>query len=269
MYLREALGLAIFMASACFFSALLESEHSPIHRAIANDFHRLVIMGVTMAFTALFIFYSPLTAASGAQINPAVTITFLRLQKIKKRDAFYYIIFQCLGGTLAVYIMVGLMGEMLTAPPVTFAVTIPGKNGIWPALYTEFLISFIMMTMVLFTSAHRVLKKYTRVFAAIFVCFYVILAGPISGFGMNPARTLSSALPSHIWTGFWLYLFIPVLGMLFAAEVYLIWKKVMQKPNLQNSVNEYRSPQAANFTPERNKKKYETNCKIHSDYHPL
>jgi hypothetical protein len=43
----------------------------------------------------------------------------------------------------------------------------------------------------------------------------------MSGFGMNPARSFASALPSGIWTAFWIYLFIPFAGMLLAAELYL------------------------------------------------
>jgi aquaporin Z len=81
------------------------------------------------------------------------------------------------------------------------------------------------MTMVLFTSGHDQLKKYTRIFAACLVCTWVIVAGPISGFGMNPARTFASALPAHTWSAFWIYLFIPVAGMLSAAEFYLLVKK--------------------------------------------
>jgi aquaporin Z len=49
----------------------------------------------------------------------------------------------------------------------------------------------------------------------------VIVAGPISGFGMNPARSFASALPANIWTVFWIYLFAPFIGMLLAAEFYL------------------------------------------------
>ncbi len=55
-----------------------------------------------MGSTALFIFYSPFTAPSGSQINPSVTITFLRLNKMCPFDAIFYIIFQFIGGTLAV-----------------------------------------------------------------------------------------------------------------------------------------------------------------------
>ena len=156
-------------------------------------------MGLLMGSTALLIFYSPFTAPSGSQINPAVSLTFLRLGKMCHWDAMFFIIFQFIGGTSAVYIMQMLMGEILTAPPVNSVVTVPGKGGMWPALIMELIIAFITLSMVLFTSGSSNLKKYTRIFAGCLVCIWVILAGPVSGFGMNPARSFASALPAHIW----------------------------------------------------------------------
>lgn len=182
-------------------------------------------MGMMMGLTALFIFYSPWTAPSGAQINPAVTLTFWRLDKMCRYDAMFFIIFQFLGGTAAVYLMQGLMGSLLTGAPVNSAITVPGKAGTAWALVTEFLIAFSTMLMVLFTGNNKKLKKYTRIFAACLVCTWVIVAGPVSGFGMNPARTFASALPANTWTGFWIYLLMPVAGMLTAAETYLLVKK--------------------------------------------
>jgi aquaporin Z len=224
-YLKEALGLGIFMVSACFFSAMLFSEKSSWYQAISNEMQRNILMGVMMGATALFIFYSPWTAPSGSHINPAVTITFLWLNKMNRYDAMFFIIFQFIGGTIAVYFMQLLMGRLLTEAPINSAVTVPGKPGTLWALITEFFIAFITMSMILFTSVHGKLKKYTRVFAACLVCSWVIIAGPISGFGMNPARTFASALPAHTWTVFWIYLFIPVAGMVSAAEFYLLVKK--------------------------------------------
>ncbi len=231
LYLMEALGLAIFMISACFFGGLLEARNSFIHQSIQNDFGRLVITGILMGATAIFIFYSPWTAPSGSHINPAVTLAFLRAGRINKYDAFFYIIFQFIGGTIAVYIMQILMGNMLTAPPVNSAATVPGKGGTLPAFVTELIIAFIMMTMVLFTSANNYLKKYTRIIAGCLVCTYVIIAGPVSGFGMNPARTFASALPANIWTGFWLYMFVPIAGMMAAAECFLFIQNMKKKKN--------------------------------------
>ena len=238
-YLQEALGLGIFMISACFFSAMLFSEKSSWN--VSNEMMKNILMGIAMGGTALFIFYSPVTAPSGSQINPAVTITFLRLDKMCKYDAIFFAFFQVIGGTVAVYLMQMLMGSILIDTPVNSAVTVPGKTGVWSALITEFIIAFVTMTIVLFISNHDKLKKYTRIFAGCLVCTWVIVAGPVSGFGMNPARSLASALPAKIWTAFWIYLFVPFAGMLLAAEFYLLAES---KPNLKrkNAKNELPEP---------------------------
>ena len=226
LYLAEAFGLAIFMLSASFFGAMLEAGNSSWHRALPDAFTRTVIMGLLMGATAIFIFYSRWTSPSGAQINPAVTLTFFRLKKISSCDAFYYILFQIIGGTLAVYIMTILMGSSLTAAPVNYVVTVPGKYGLWPAVIIEFIIAFVMMTMVLFTSSNKKVARYTKIMAGCLVCCYVIISGPVSGFGMNPARSFASALPANTWTAFWLYLIIPVISMLCAAEFFLRFKSI-------------------------------------------
>jgi aquaporin Z len=223
-YFQEALGLGIFMVSACFFSGLLFGKNGYFVSDFSS-FARQSILGLLMGITALYIFYSPFTSPSGAHINPAVTLAFLRVGKMDRWDAFFYIIFQISGGTITVFVMAWLMGENLTAAPLFDVVTVPGKYGTVTAAVTELIIAFVMMCMVLFTADHPVLKKYSRIFAGCLVCGFVIIAGPISGFGMNPARSFSSAFPSGVWTSFWIYLFMPLGGMLCAAEVYLFVKK--------------------------------------------
>ncbi len=239
-YLQEAFGLGIFMISACFFSAMLFSEKSSWYNAMPTMM-RNSLMGIAMGATALFIFYSPFTAPSGSQINPAVTIIFLRLDKMCRYDAMFFCIFQILGGTIPVYLMQQFMGGMLIDAPVHSAVTVPGKFGITAALITEFIIAFITMTMVLFTSNNDRVKKFTRIIAGCLVCTWVIVAGPISGFGMNPARSFASALPANIWTAFWIYLFVPFIGMILAAEFYL-FIETRSKVKIQKPKNELLEP---------------------------
>lgn len=255
-YLQEALGLGIFMASACFFSAILFSEQSSWYHVFPNFIARNTFMGLMMGLTALFIFYSPLTSASGSHINPAVTLTFLRLGKMCRYDALFFILFQFTGGTITVYLMQLVMGPLLTDVPVNSAVTIPGRMGTTWALLTEFMIAFITMAMVLFTSNNNKLKKYTRIFAGCFVCMWVIIAGPVSGFGMNPARSFASALPANTWTAFWIYLFIPFAGMLSAAEFYLLIKKKRWRATLKVVHRQYEGN-------DKNQSKYnETDLKV-------
>lgn len=234
-YLQEALGLAIFMISACFSSAMIFSTKGAWYAILPGEMMKNVVMGVLMGITALFIFYSPFTAPSGSQINPAVTLTFLRLNKMCRYDALFFILFQSIGGVVTVYLMQQWLGSMLIDAPVYSATTVPGKFGVAWALMMELIISFITMSMVLLTSHHERLKKYTRLFSAILVCCWVVIAGPVSGFGMNPARSFASALPAGIWTAFWVYLFTPVAGMLAAAELYLLVEKIKTENKIVSS----------------------------------
>lgn len=218
MYAMEAICLGLFMASASFFGTMLEYPSSVVHQAIQNDFIRLVLMGVAMGVTATLIIYSPMGKLSGAHMNPAVSFTFVRLGKMKWQDGFFYALSQCLGGVIAVYMMVLVLGEGFTSKPVNYVVTAPGIFGAGTAFIVEIIIAFCMITMVLVTSNHSRLSKYTGLFAGFFVMTYVIVSGPISGFGMNPARSLASAIPAMQFPSFWIYVLAPFIGMLTGAE---------------------------------------------------
>jgi len=219
-YLMEAAELGIFMISAGVFTCLFEYPGSPVHQALPNGDLRRFLIGVAMGATAIALIYSPWGKQSGAHMNPAVTLTFYRLGKIKRQDAIFYILFQCLGGLVGVYLVALLLGKMFTQPPVNYVVTIPGPLGWIAALLGELIIAFIMMMMVLLTSNNTKLNRFTGLFAGFLVMLYVFLEAPLSGFGMNPARTFASAFPSQIWTAFWLYVIVPPVGMLIAAGLY-------------------------------------------------
>src|SRR5262245_54432896 len=89
--LMEALGLGLFMVSAGVFGTVLESPASPVRAAIDDPLSRRAIMGSLMGLTAIGLIYSPWGRRSGAHINPAVTLTFLRLGRVKRTDALAYI----------------------------------------------------------------------------------------------------------------------------------------------------------------------------------
>lgn len=223
-YLMEAAALGLFMISAGAFTALLEYPTSFVHQAIPNGDVRRALIGVAMGSTAMGLIYSPWGRRSGAHMNPAVTLTFLRLGKIPLWDAFFYIVWQFLGGLAGVLVTALALGRAFTGPPVNYVVTVPGPAGNAAAFAGELLIAFIMMGMIVIVSNHAPLARFTGLFAGLLIMVYVTLEAPLSGFGMNPARTFASALPSGIWTALWIYFIAAPLGMLLAAQAYLFVK---------------------------------------------
>jgi aquaporin Z len=223
-YLIEAGLLGAFMVSACVFGALYEFPASPVHQTIMSGFVRRLLMGLSMGLTAICIIYSPWGKQSGAHINPSVTLTFLRLGKIKFWDAIFYIAAQFGGAIAGVFFVAFFLHKQIADPAVRYVVTIPGPHGPWVALLAEFVIAFLLMTVVLHVSNHHRLDRYTGLFAGLLVAAYITLEAPFSGMSMNPARTFGSGISAEVWSGLWIYLTAPPLGMLAAAELYL-WRE--------------------------------------------
>jgi len=222
-YFMEAALLGAFMVAACAFGALYEFPQSPVRQAVSSELLRRMFMGASMGLTAIAIIYSPWGKQSGAHINPSVTLTFLRLGKIRFWDAVFYMTAQFTGAVAGVALVARILGPQVSDPAVRYVVTVPGPAGVWVALAAEFVIAFCLMSAVLYFSNHHTLARFTGVFCGLLVASYITLEAPFSGMSMNPARTVGSAVPAMIWDGIWIYLTAPPLGMLAAAEFYL-WK---------------------------------------------
>jgi aquaporin Z len=218
-YLMEGLGLGLFMMSACCFGTLLEHPASPVRHALGDPTARRVLGGLAMGATAAALIYSPWGRRSGAHLNPSVTLTFLRLGKVKPADAAFYAAAQAAGGVLGVVLAARLLRGALAHPSVAWVATVPGSAGARAAFAAEAAISFGLMLVVLLVSSSRY-SRFTGLAAATLVATWISIEAPLSGMSMNPARTVASALPSGIWTSAWVYVVAPPLGMLLAAETF-------------------------------------------------
>ena len=220
-YLIEAFCLGTFMVSAGLVVTVLEYPGSRLHAALTNGDVRRVLTGLSMGLTAVALIYSPWGKRSGAHMNPAITLSFLRLGKIATLDAMGYIAMQFAGGVAGVMLVQRLVGNSFTAQPVSWIVTTPGPYGVRWAFAAEVIISALMMWMVVNVSASARYSRYTGLCAGALVALYISIEGPISGMSMNPARSFASAAPAGMWHGLWIYFSAPLLGMLGAAELQL------------------------------------------------
>ena len=220
-YLIEGACLGVFMVSAFSFGTILEHPHSPIHQAIPSAMLRRFLMGLAMGGTAIAIIYSPWGKQSGAHINPATTITFFRLGKVKRCDAAFYVAFQFVGGLLGALAASTALSAWASHPSVNYVVTAPGFLGATAAFGAEILITFILMTVILHVSNDSRIHKLTGLCAGALVAVYITFEAPISGMSMNPARSFASAVPARHWADLWVYFIAPLIGMLSAAEFFL------------------------------------------------
>ena len=224
-YLIEAAGLALFVISASVLTTLLEHPGSPVRQAIRPAFARRVVMGLGLGTYISLLVYSPWGRRSGAHINPAVTMAFLRLGRIRPWDAAFYVAAQFAGATAAVQVMRVVIGTAYTHPDVDYVVTEPGPAGPIPAFLAEFVISFVLMLVVLTAVDSARLTKLTGVFTGVLIALYLAVETPLSGMSLNPARTFGSAFAAGRWTAVWIYFVAPTLAMLLAAELHLRLRK--------------------------------------------
>jgi aquaporin Z len=219
-YLIEAWALGTFMVSAGVFATAFDYPGSPLHAAVGDANVRRGLIGIAMGLTAIALIYSPWGKRSGAHMNPAITLAFLRLKHVARRDAVFYILAQFVGGTLGVLLVRSVLGDAFAAPPVAHAVTAP-MHGAVVALAAEFGISFLMMTMVLRASNSERYMRYTGLFAGVLVAVFIGFEAPYSGMSMNPARSFASAFPAGHWTGLWIYFVAPIVAMQAAVALHL------------------------------------------------
>jgi aquaporin Z len=218
-YLIEAWALGTFMVSAGVFTVLIEHPDFGVPALVESAAARRLLIGLAMGATAVALIYSPWGRRSGAHMNPAVTLTFWRLGRVRRDDALWFVAAQFTGGLLGVLAVLALFGERFAAAPVSFVATRPA-HGAAVAFALELLISCGLMLTVLCFSSRARLAPYTGLAAGALVASYIALEAPYSGMSMNPARSFASAAPAGLWSDLWIYFVAPPLGMWVAAALH-------------------------------------------------
>jgi aquaporin Z len=218
-YAIEAWALGTFMISAGVFTVLIEHPDFGVPAVIESGVLRRALVGIAMGATAMALIYSPWGRRSGAHMNPAVTLTFWWLGRIRLDDALAYVAAQFAGGILGVLAVLAIFGERFAGPPVSFVATLPAR-GAGVAFALELAISCGLMLTVLTFSSRARLAPYTGLAAGALVASYIALEAPYSGMSMNPARSFASAAPAGSFEDLWIYFLAPPLGMCFAAALH-------------------------------------------------
>ena len=184
---------------------------------------------------------------SGGHFNPAVTIGAAVAGRLAWRDVLPYWLAQIIGGALAASALFLTIPKELPAliqqgvPAASaktfFALTANGYGhhstlwtlsnkavafGFTQALLIEVLATALLVAVVLGSPSRRVPSTLAPFAIGLSYAVLVLVAAPITGGGLNPARSTAAAIfsGSAALGQVWLFWVAPVVGAVFAALLY-------------------------------------------------
>jgi MIP family channel proteins len=153
---------------------------------------------------------------SGAHINPIITLGSFLFDNFGLIPSLLYMILQCGGATLATWIV-----SLLFPIDKTFqaGLNVPSIND-YTATVCEMAGSFILAYAVHGSKKSSSFEQAYLIGITIFVCHIILI--PITGCGINPARSLGPAIISGEFSKLWIYVVGPVVGGILGAAMHFI-----------------------------------------------
>jgi aquaporin Z len=193
-------------------------EGSPVVRLVPDPGLRRLFTGFLFGLTGCLIAFSPLGKESGAHINPAVTLGFWLMGRIRSLHALGYFIAQLVGCILGALPLLawGKMGRS-----IAFGSTAPGHGyGAWPALAGEVVTTFCLIAGLFSFLRRKNIRRFTPLLFPFLYAVMVYIEAPVSGTSTNPARSLGPALISGEWESWWIYWVGPLVGTVLSVSVF-------------------------------------------------
>ncbi|CAN1300669.1 Aquaporin PIP1-1, partial [Linum perenne] len=185
------------------------------------------IQGIAWAFGGMIFALVYCTAGiSGGHINPAVTFGLFLARKLSLTRAVFYIIMQVLGAICGAGVVKGFEGSQSYELQGGGANVVAGGYTKGDGLGAEIIGTFVLVyTVFSATDAKRNARdSHVPILAPLpigFAVFLVHLATiPITGTGINPARSLGAAIifnKEHAWDDHWIFWVGPFIGAALAA----------------------------------------------------
>lgn len=165
---------------------------------------------------------------SGTHINPAVTVGLWVAKEIDATRALAYVAVQILGGIaggLALCWVLGGPESGLGATTLARGLAL-GPGGVTidisplQGFALEALLTFFLVNTVLNAAVSGKAGNLAGLAIGLTLTFSILMAGPLTGGSLNPARTLGPAVATGNYADLWAYLGGQFLGGIVAALFY-------------------------------------------------
>ncbi len=166
---------------------------------------------------------------SGAVINPALTLAAVLGKAVRSKFFIPYVVFQTLGGLLA-----GITLRLLFLNGNANLGSTELASGVSPILgiVYEAIGTFVLASSALIASAQIKKTRNQALLVGGTLFALILLIGPLTGAGFNPARSLGPSLASGYTTNLYVYFVGPIIGALLAGLLFRMIRNARPKGNL-------------------------------------
>ena len=162
--------------------------------------------------------------------NPALSIGFAVFGKVPVDQSAAAVGAQIIGAFVAIGLLYAILGDAValgTSFPVAEIAQVIDGNPVLMAMACETVIAAILMFVALSVARQGRLSGATASLGiGATVAILTLVAGPLDGAPMNPARALAPAVMAGIHDGLWIYLLMPVIGGLIGGGIRVLVDKV-------------------------------------------
>ncbi|MGA7923391.1 MAG: aquaporin [Thermoplasmata archaeon] len=187
---------------------------------------------------------------SGGHFNPAVTVSMGISGRMPARDVVPYLLAQVAGGIVGISVVWGIAWGSSAQTTIAQASSLgsqcyagmgapPGcAYGLGSVFLIELVLTFLFVLVIQIVTRSQ--SQATRDLAPFVIGFTLLIANlvaiPVDGASINPARSFSPALLSVMWPGSrwaieesWLFWVAPILGGVLAAIVERLFRPTPEK----------------------------------------
>jgi MIP family channel proteins len=150
---------------------------------------------------------------SGAHLNPAVTLGLAVNRRFPWAFVPFYVLAQFAGGIAAALLAWLLYGDKARTV-AHLGATYPATGvGAWRTFAAEGILTFALVLVIVSVALNpKIPTGAAAVAIGLALAGGILIIGPITGAGLNPARVMGPMIPSDLYTDWWVYLVAELLG---------------------------------------------------------
>jgi len=183
----------------------------------------LGLLGVALASGLTFaIMVSALGHISGGHFNPAITIGYWVTRRLSTLESLAYWAAQLLGAVLAGFFLKLVIPEDIATNVFLGTPELMRDFPRWSGMALEGVATFFLVLVVFATVVdERGTFRSSAAFAmGLTITLGILVAGPLTGGALNPARAFGPAVASSHWLNWGIYWVGPLGGGFLAALLY-------------------------------------------------